>query len=413
MNTNKRGTEMPFPGVFFRAVRGHFLAFPHVSAFRIFEAGTCVKVIGYTFGAPIECGTIHLCRDFRIQSPSMSRLEYYRQDPYEHLPHRGGLVAWGITLMVFGIIAGLIAFVILGLSAVSFMGIIPSFPVQSSAGLLMGVAIYGFASVALIWLGIGSRSGRRWVRPLMISGSSIIAVGGLSSLAPMIAGIRAAIKNPITPTTMPAMPANIQWISIASGGCSVILLMMVLPLILLWFYGRRSVQATLDQMDPHPRWTDRCPLPVLAWSVACLFMGTGLLFLATRGILPFFMTVLTGVLANVVILSLATLYVVGGILCFRLSRLGWLMTFIATAVIAASYLTFAWIGDHNLYVYLMFEGMHLPKASLEMAERMSGESWLQAVVTYSFAVCYVLWLWNKFRTPVASPEFPPQATPDV
>jgi hypothetical protein len=292
------------------------------------------------------------------------------------------------------------------------MGVLPRMPAQSSSATAIGGVFYVVASAALIWLGIGSRTGRRWVRPLMIAGSSLTAISGLSSLAPMVAGIVVASQNPSLATTAPSglppgMAANIQTITFATSACFMLLLMIVLPLTLLWFYGRPTVQATLDQMDPHPRWTDTCPQSVLTWTIACLFMGFGLLSVAIKGVFPFFTTVLVGAPGQVVCLLLATLFVVGGILCFRLSKLGWLMTFIATVIITASYLTFALIGDHELYLYLMFESMHLPKASLDMAKQFADKSWIGPVVIYMIAVCYVLWLWKKFRTSDIAPGVPP------
>ena len=43
--------------------------------------------------------------------------------------------------------------------------------------------------------------------------------------------------------------------------------MLLLPAAFLVFYQRASVRATCQRRDPQARWTDRCPLPVLAVSL--------------------------------------------------------------------------------------------------------------------------------------------------
>jgi len=270
----------------------------------------------------------------------------------------------------------------------------------------------------------------------MIAGSSVIAISGFVSLVPLIVGIVTIQNSPpavVTTTTVStsggptttfssvtgsysvtststtvsttsgttmAFSSRFQTYSLASSGCAVFLFMGVLPLVLLWFYGQPSLKATLEVMDPQPRWTDRCPLPVHVWSVACLMLAFQLLSLAATAVFPFFNSVLAGVSADVVALTLAALFIIGAVLCFNLSKVGWLMTFVATLFLAGSYVTFSLIGDRDVYIDQILQSYHLPKASQVFAEQMSRAGWIGPAIMYGLAICYVLWLWKQFKPPV-------------
>ena len=56
--------------------------------------------------------------------------------------------------------------------------------------------------------------------------------------------------------------------------------MLVLPAGFLLFYQRASVCATCQRRDGQVRWTDRCPLPVLAVSVLMAFSALCMLSMA-------------------------------------------------------------------------------------------------------------------------------------
>jgi len=45
---------------------------------------------------------------------------------------------------------------------------------------------------------------------------------------------------------------------------STALVYLLVPLLLATCYQGKHVRATVNWLDPQPRWTDRCPLPVLA-----------------------------------------------------------------------------------------------------------------------------------------------------
>ena len=81
---------------------------------------------------------------------------------------------------------------------------------------------------------------------------------------------------------------------------------VVVPLAFLLFFRRRDVEETCRRGDPVERWTDRCPLPVLAVSLLFAFGATYALLLAiTTPMMPFFGRYLTGLPASTALVILA------------------------------------------------------------------------------------------------------------
>ena len=74
---------------------------------------------------------------------------------------------------------------------------------------------------------------------------------------------------------------------------------VILPGAWVLFYGSRHVKATCEARDPVIRWTDRCPLPVIAaslwqaWSAAMI-----LVFAVVYKVLPVFGMFVVGPLAS-------------------------------------------------------------------------------------------------------------------
>ena len=119
---------------------------------------------------------------------------------------------------------------------------------------------------------------------------------------------------------------------------------VILPAVWVFFYKSRHVKATCETRDPVTRWTDACPLPVLA---LCLFMMAGVpacLLMAITGqdVMPFFGVFLTGLSGAMFSLAIAAIWSYGAWSLYKLERRGWWVVFIAICVIAASSLvTFA------------------------------------------------------------------------
>jgi hypothetical protein len=341
----------------------------------------------------------------------MSQLQYYGANPADQIPHKNGLYAWGVVLIVCGGFAALMALLAIFGAIMMMSGLMPNSTRQGPALIFMGVGVYVLAAVVLIWLGLGSIWCRRWVRPLMIVGAVLTAVSGLASIVPMILGATAAMSASGSPTTpgitpgitpgtlgsppggTPALTPNVEAMILGCSGFFLLLFFEVLPGVLLWFYGRSSVQTTLDRLDPNPRWTDRCSLPMLGWSILCVLFGCGLCFSLFKGVYPFYMTVLVDMPGLLIPLALALTLCVGGVLCYRQSDVGLMLSFIAMLLLAGSYLTFTAVGDKKLLLDLMTRDM--PAQVRDQTVRISGGMTITPTITYSLAVIYAAWLFTQ------------------
>lgn len=333
----------------------------------------------------------------------MTHLEYYRQQPGEFLPHRGGLRGWGVGMIVLGALSGV--FAVLTIAAYVFLIARISAPAGVHAGfaMLWGTVTYVVAAIVLIYLGYGSLQGRRWIRPVMISCTSLCAFLGLASVFPVLSLIISMASAPPTPAAAPAPTTStatitntftvsdpLQMIGIASGACGMLVFMEALPLTMLWFYGRSSVQQTLNHLDPYRRWTDRCPTPVLAWCIACIVQGLGFLDNGMNGALPFFTTVLSGTSVMIVVGFASMLLLVGGLLTYTLSTLGHAMTLAATLLLGASFTTFGILGDKDLYYDHLYSTM--PMASRNALLQMTPNIWIAPTVIYVLGSLYGFWI---------------------
>ena len=64
---------------------------------------------------------------------------------------------------------------------------------------------------------------------------------------------------------------------------------VIIPGVLVMFYGSKHVKATCELWDPQIRWTDKCPLPVLALSLVAGLSAAWMPLAGFYGwIVPFF-----------------------------------------------------------------------------------------------------------------------------
>ena len=141
---------------------------------------------------------------------------------------------------------------------------------------LAGLPYLG-AAVLLCCLGVGSIQCRRWARALLLIlawvnlafAMSIMAIGGgVVILAPMLK------CQPLCGTGM-----ALSFVTLVLPGA----LAVGVASAMIAFYQNSNVKATCEARDPHVRWTDSCPLPLLAVSLAlacrcvvicsCIFSG--------------------------------------------------------------------------------------------------------------------------------------------
>lgn len=181
--------------------------------------------------------------------------------PPEYKDRRTGLIVFGVMMILLGAFVGLsVPATLVGL----LLG--PHGPAQalSTAQALTSMAHMTVFAVALIWLGIGSIKARRWARALALCGGWIgIVVGVLTCLALpwMLPSIRAAMESQPGMEKLPPAFATIMMVVTA---VFIGVFYVGIPIAVILFYRSRHVKRTCEVRDPVERWTDRCPLPVLA-----------------------------------------------------------------------------------------------------------------------------------------------------
>lgn len=212
-------------------------------------------------------------------------------------------------------------------------------PPPGMPNLLPVSALYLFLAIVLVWLGVGSIMARRWARALLVIWSWSFFVLSLLSMANIVlvgSQVRATMKAAQPPGQTPLSDAQ------TTAFIIVPMLMMgiffvALPLIWGLFYGGKNVKATCEARDPKIRWTDRCPLPVLAmvlWlAVGALSM---LLMPGFHVVAPFFGVLLSGAAGTVFYLLLALVWAYCAWALYHLDRRGWWVIFVALILLCVS-----------------------------------------------------------------------------
>lgn len=205
---------------------------------------------------------------------------------------RVGLVIFGILTILIGVICVLMI-LLLGFSI--FLPARPGTPTPTIQTLLPAMAVYALGAVSSIWLGVGSILKRRWARALLLISSWSGLVVGLIALVFIglsLPEIRKTMQASMPPDASPAL----QLIPLIVMGVMMFVIYILLPGTWLLFYRSRNVKATCDYYDPVIRWTDQCPLPVLALVLWLGFTVASFLIMTFGNlvVLPFFGTFLYG-----------------------------------------------------------------------------------------------------------------------
>ena len=316
--------------------------------------------------------------------------------PSEFKDRKIGLVVLGVfTLLAGGLCALLIPLMLFGSKA---GGAAPNPQVM-----LPVIFMYGTMAVALIWLGVGSMMARRWARALLLIASwatLIMGILGVGAFAVMVPKFLATLRASM-PAGQPELPPFAQQGILIFIFGALSFLFLILPGIWVFFYGSKHVKATCEARDPVERWTDRCPLPVLALSLMLLVGAASIPMnmLSMHGVLPFFGTLLSGPLGMAVWALLAAFWVYLAWTVYHLDRRGWWLTFLSMALFAIS--TFLTYSRHN-----MTEVYQLAGYPQDMIERMQQINFLQGnslawLTLLSFLpwLVYLLFVRKFFRRP--------------
>lgn len=281
----------------------------------------------------------------------------------------------------------------------------PAAPLRSLA---VSSLTYVLLAVVLITLGIGATRGRRWAWALnlilswvwLISGVLITILLVVMLPSGVLAGMRsAAAQNPSAGPVPAGFMAVILTIMIVIAS----VFLIILPLVFLLFYRSRNVEQTCKHRDPVERWTDRCPLPVLALA---LLAAAGAVYYVVLGLttplFPFFGRYLTGLPGTAAFLIFAAVDAYVAFAFYRLKVMGWWVAMVFMALRLVSSALTARRGN-LLEAYSRMGWSHEQLEAISMNPMFRGNSILWW--SLAFMVIYLgflLWLKRYFRAPAPS-----------
>jgi hypothetical protein len=279
---------------------------------------------------------------------------------------KAGLVIFGILNILIGCFCVLLALLML---VVALRGSPNGGPQQSLQTMLPGMFIYGLLAVVFIWLGAGSTMARRWARALLLILSwnwLIIGLLTLGMMAFMLPHFMEAM-NAASPAGQPELPAAAKSLMLVIPIIIMGVIFVVLPIVWVIFYQSKHVKATCETRDPVVRWTDRCPLPVIAVCLWLSFSAPMMLVLALsfKGVVPLFGIFVVGPLGSAIYVLLGLLWGYSAWALYRLDRRGWWIAFGSMAIFCVSAsITYSLHNVRELYVL-----MGTPEAQIAQIEK--------------------------------------------
>lgn len=273
--------------------------------------------------------------------------------------------------------------------------------------LLMSLGTNGAIATGLVTLGIGSIRARRWARALCLCLGWIGVIFGVFGL------ISISFSMPVFDETLrqsfaqqgqempPFMPVVMKVMMVATS----VLFYILIPLALILFYRSENVRLTCAARDPVPRWTDRCPVPVLAVVLLQLFGALSMLIILPiyGGVFPLFGTIVNGAIAYAIYVVLLAIHIYAA-RGFYLRQIKAYWVYFGLAVVGAVNGLLLLSRGQLIVVY---EQMGFPEKQLKQMETMlplfqSTGFLLLSVTSIAALLGYLLWLRRFFVT--AQPE---------
>jgi len=308
-----------------------------------------------------------------------------------------GLMVFGILQIIFGGFCVLmVPFMIFGMIASVFLDK-SSATAMSPAMMIPGVLVYVLLAAWCISMGIGSIKARRWARALLLVTSWLWLVGGINGIIFMLL---------FMPDMFEKMGENKQipegvaiFMKYAMIGFMVVFY-VIIPAVLVLFYGNKNVKATCEFRDTKVRWTDKCPLPVLALSLIFASSAVSMLSMGLYGwTIPFFGFILSGVKGAAVVLVFMLLlgYVAWG--TYRLTIKAWWCAVLAIIGWALS----AGITFSRVSILDYYERMNFPEQQFDIIKQYIIPLDYTTVLFFGFWVvgflCYLLYTRRYFVRP--------------
>src|ERR1039458_4281355 len=304
-----------------------------------------------------------------------------------------GVVIFGILTLLLGCLAGL--FVPLILFGQMMAAKAPNAPPVNHATMLPGMAVYVLLAVTLIWLGIGSIKARRWARALLLifSWSWLIMGVCMTAVMPFVMSKAMANLPPNAKTGQPAMPPVAITGMVIGMTLFFFVIFVVVPAVWTFFYNSRHVKATCEARDPVTRWTDACPLPVLAFCLWTWLAVPMMLVMSLTGlaVMPCFGVFVSGLPGALFCLVIAAIWGMAGWWLYRLDARGWWLILIAMVLFMVyALMTYA---HHDIIEMYQLQGLPQAQIALITGNRMG---WFTALCSLPF-LGYLLFIKKYLR----------------
>lgn len=301
-----------------------------------------------------------------------------------------GLIIFGLLQIIMGgFCALMIPLMLLSLTIAPDTN-----PQLNAQAMIPAIGIYTLLAVLLIWLGVGSFLARRWARALTLVLAWMWLVIGILSMIMITVWMpnlfNMAGQDQKIP---PEMLLLMQVVMTGTIGC----MYLFLPGIYVLFYQSKHVKATCEMKDPHVRWTDKCPLPVLALSLMLGSSSVSIFYSAGYGfVTPFFGILLKGLPGGLVMLSFSLLAAYLAWATYKLKIAAWWTMLIAYVIFGvSSIITFSRIDMMDLY-----KEMDMPKEQLKIIEQSGIVDRMNMPLMFSLGfvvfVGYMLWVRKYF-----------------
>jgi hypothetical protein len=276
-----------------------------------------------------------------------------------------GLMVFGILQIIFGgFCALMVPFMIMGM-IVSAVIDKSSATTMSPTMMIPSVFFYVLLAAWFISMGIGSIKARRWARALLLVTSWLWLICGISGLI-MVILFMPHIYNQMGKDQQ--IPQGVILIIASMMIGFMTIFYIIIPVVFVLFYGSKNVKATCEFRDTKVRWTDKCPLPVLALSLMFGFWALSMLSMGLYGLTNLlFGFILSGVKGAAVVLVVMLLsgYIAWG--TYRLNIKAWwgaVLLVVGWAVSAV--VTFSRVSMLDYY-----EKMNFPEQQLDAIKQYS------------------------------------------
>jgi hypothetical protein len=274
-----------------------------------------------------------------------------------------GLVVFGILQIILGGFCVLaVPFMVMGM-IVSTALPDSSAPPINTAMLIPGILFYVLAAAWFIWMGIGSVKARRWARALILVSSWLWLICGIGGFIFMLLLMPQMFERMGQSGQMPPAAATVMKY-VMMGFMTVFY--VIIPAVLVLFYGSKNVKATCEFRDSQVRWTDKCPLPVLAASLLFGVWAVSMLFCGGYGwTVPFFGFIATGIKGAAIALVGMLLFGYTAWGLYKLSIKAWWCAVLLTILWSLSTaITFSRVSLLDFY-----QKMNFPQQQLEIMKQ--------------------------------------------